>query len=324
MTNWEELPQEILELITCRLATEDFLDFGRVCTSWQSAATKETYKAKSKAPWLMTYMRKQTAEFFSPSRGRIFQLRASGVATIPLSRVSIELPFFERLRHKSPPTMELDEPKKLRHGPKRIHKIALSSSPSWSSHNFFSPGFSGSGTNIVCLSEIGRRCMDGNESSKPSASFSVEDADNQIMTLNERKDCMQLRLVLGQSFHGCGYLVECSGSLLVAGEIKGEGDAPVIRVFKLNAEDRESCFHGIKPNRIYFTDDMDEKKIYSMDDGTANGSNLSFELSRCEISFSIAALGRTTTNSIGVAPSPPLSHGPYMTRSMHRCVQIHL
>ncbi|KAF8029264.1 hypothetical protein BT93_E1822 [Corymbia citriodora subsp. variegata] len=242
MTNWEELPQEILELITCRLATEDFLDFGRVCTSWQSAATKETYKAKSKAPWLMTYMRKQTAEFFSPSRERIFQLRASRVATI------IELPFFERLRHKSPPTVELDVPKKLRHGPKRIHKIALSSSPSWSSHDFFSPGFSGSGTNRVCLSEIGRRCMDG--------------------------------------------------SLLVAGKIKGEGDAPVIRVFKVNlekrtqvevnslgnaslflnynssflaefnAEDPESCFHGIKPNRIYFTDDMDEKKIYSMDDGT--------------------------------------------------------
>ncbi|KAI6705737.1 hypothetical protein NL676_008699 [Syzygium grande] len=82
MGNWEELPQEILELIACRLAVKDYLAFGGVCTSWRSAATKEKYKAMLEAPWRKTHARKQIAEFSIPSGGTIFQLRASRVATM--------------------------------------------------------------------------------------------------------------------------------------------------------------------------------------------------------------------------------------------------
>ncbi|XP_030439986.2 F-box/kelch-repeat protein At1g57790-like [Syzygium oleosum] len=329
MASWEELPQEILELIARRLDIEEFLAFGGVCTSWRSAATNDKYNAKSKAPWIMTYVCRQIAEFSRPSTGRIYPMRVPGsdAQTLsvpgwilalrgdsdyrifnPLSRVSIELPALEKLHHESRVSEELDRLKRPRHGPPMISMMALSSSPSLSrSYTVMiscitSPGlaFHRSGedawtvvslaTDLRRFTVLGLIYYDG--------LFVAVDAHGQILTLNERKHRMELRLVLGLSYvDGDPYLVECLGSLLVAWMIWGEGDEPVkkIRVFEVDLEKGteeevkslgnaslflnnyswfsvefkpKSCLPGIKPNHIYFTDYTDrKKKSYSMNDG---------------------------------------------------------
>ncbi|XP_039169549.1 uncharacterized protein LOC104447017 [Eucalyptus grandis] len=288
MASWEELPQEILELIVGRLAIEDFLAFRGVCTSWRSAAIRDTYNAKSKAPWLMIYVGNGVAEFFSISRGRTHQVRLPGSRPQavnpprwilvsrwgfdqrvsrwgyqycifnPLSRVGIELPALTKLRHK------------------------------------------------VCPSQVRRRCVDGSEPSREPASvhlpsihydgqFVALDSRSRIMTLDERECRMQLRLFLGHNFAGYPYLVECSGTLLVVWKIWDQEDGTVesIRVFVVDLEEggqeeleslgnaalflngnsaisaefnSESCLPGIKPNRIYFHDKDKKMHYYSMED----------------------------------------------------------
>ncbi|XP_039161926.1 uncharacterized protein LOC120290206 [Eucalyptus grandis] len=124
--------------------------------------------------------------------------------------------------------------------------------------------------------------------------FVALDAENHITTLNERESHMESRLVIGQKFEGRPYLVECSGSLLVAWETRGAGGNR-FRVYEVDLEkgtqeeveslgkaslflndnssfsmefDATSCVPGFKPNHVYFTDYADEKKkIYSMENG---------------------------------------------------------
>ncbi|KAF8024572.1 hypothetical protein BT93_F1675 [Corymbia citriodora subsp. variegata] len=337
MASWEDLPQEILELIAGRLAIEDFLAFGAVCTLWRSAATKETYNAKSKAPWLMIPVGNGTAEFFSTSRGRIHPVKLPGCRVQPLSppqwiltsrwgydqrvsrwgheyrifnplsQVGIELPSLAKLRHKSRLSLL-----KMRGqgGAPRIHRIALSS------------GTSSSGDYTVMVTicrdlrllgyAIHRSGEDAWTGVSPAANlprsnfrqlihydgrFVALDTHNRVMTLDERECRMQLRLVLGQTFAGYPYLVECSGALLVAWKIWRQEDGTVeqARVFEVDLKkgtqeeikslgnaalflngnsaisvefDAETCLPGIKPNRIYFPEKKDEKMhYYSMKGG---------------------------------------------------------
>ncbi|KAL3739600.1 hypothetical protein ACJRO7_020933 [Eucalyptus globulus] len=335
MASWEELPQEILELIAGRLAMEDFLAFRGVCTSWRSAAVRDTYNAKSKAPWLMIYVGNGVAEFFSISRGRTHQVRLPGSRPQavnptrwilvsrwgfdqrvsrwgnqycifnPLSRVGIELPALAKLRHKS----RLRPLKRHRcSGSTRIHRIALSSSPS----------SSGDYTVMVTLCRdlrslgyaLHRSGEDAWTGVSPAANlprstflqlihydgqFVALDSRGRILTLDERECRMQLRLFLGHNFAGYPYLVECSGTLLVAWKIWGQEDGTVesIRVFVVDLEkgaqeevlnlgnaalflngnsaisaefNSESCLPWIKPNRIYFHDKDKKMHYYSMED----------------------------------------------------------
>ncbi|KAF8038477.1 hypothetical protein BT93_B1118 [Corymbia citriodora subsp. variegata] len=342
MANWEELPQELLKLIAQRLAIEDFVAFGAACSSWLSAAAKETYDAKSKPPWLVTYVYKQTpgapwltadvsnhiTEFCSPSRGRTYPLKSLGTQAKtlsppgwmlvsnwsseylrifnPLSRISIELPTLEKLFSES--FFSLD-PVIQRMVRPRIKRMALSSSPS----------SSGSYAVMIALDwDIGlpwlafyRSGDDAWREVSPATHppwtevlqliyydglFVALDAENHITTLNESESRMESRLVLEQKFEGRPYLVECSGSLLVAWETTGaKGNR--FRVFDVDLEkgtkeevkslgkaslflndnssfsmdfDAASCLAGFKPNHIYFTDytnEEEEKKIYSMDCG---------------------------------------------------------
>ncbi|KAK3430805.1 hypothetical protein EUGRSUZ_E02334 [Eucalyptus grandis] len=284
MVNWEELPQEILELIARRLVIEDFLAFRGVCTSWRSAAAKETYNTKSKTPWLMNYVDNQRAEFCSPPTGRIYPMRVPGshVRTLsapgwilasrgdreyhifnPLSRVSIELPALKKLRRK-------------------VCLFHRSEEDAWMA---VSPAMHLRRSTVLQLI-----FYDG--------LFVALDAAKQIMTFNERKHRMESRLILGQNIlEGHPYLVECSGLLMAAWTIWGEGYGPVkrIRVFKVDLQkgteeevkslgnaslflngnssfsvefNAESFLLGIKPNHVYFMDNVDEKKkSYSMDNG---------------------------------------------------------
>ncbi|KAL3752268.1 hypothetical protein ACJRO7_012992 [Eucalyptus globulus] len=300
MANWEELPRELLKLIPQRLAIEDFLAFGGVCTSWRSAAVKETYDVKSKAPWLVTYVYNQAPEFCSPSTGRIYRVKLPGpqaqtlsspgwilVSSLgcegcifkPLSRISIELPTLEKLRHELPLRAGLNGPVLHLCSRLRIAKSALSSSLS-----FYS---------IICvLILIRRRCVDGSESGDPPWSdvlqliyneglFVALDAHNHIMILDDRERRMEWRLAPEQNFQGRPYLVECSGSLLVAWKTRG-GEGNRFRIFEVDLEKGTqeevkssgsasgSCLPGIKPNHVYYVDDEKKKKKnkrYSMDNG---------------------------------------------------------
>ncbi|XP_010058839.2 uncharacterized protein LOC104446717 [Eucalyptus grandis] len=332
MANCEELPQEILELIARRLVIEDFLAFRGVCTSWRSAAAKETYNTKSKAPWLMNYVDNQRAEFCSPPTWRIYPMRVPGshVRTFsapgwilasrgdreyhifnPLSRVSIELPALKKLRRKSRLSVQLNGPKRLKCRHPRINRIALSSGPSSSRsyivmihiHESLGPlGFafhrSEEDAWMAVSPAMHLRRSTVLQLIFYDGLFVALDAAKQIMTFNERKRRMESRLILGQNiFEGHPYLVECSGSLMAAWTIWGEGYGPVkrIRVFKVDLEkgtdeevkslgnaslflngnssfsvefNAESFLLGIKPNHVYFVDNVDEKKkSYSRDNG---------------------------------------------------------
>ncbi|XP_030446025.2 F-box/kelch-repeat protein At1g57790-like [Syzygium oleosum] len=315
MANWEELPQVIRGLIVRRLATEDFLAVRRVCTSWRTAAAKETFNAKSRAPWLMIYTYSRIAKFCSPSTGSTYPVQlpryhgqtmstpgwilvSRGPSEYrivnPLSCISIELPALEKL-----------------HGDiHHIHKIALSSSPSLSRSYAVmisygrSQGFAflrsgddawtavNDATHLPWSNVIRLVYYDG--------LFVALDEQSRIMTLNERKSRMESRLVLGLDCYADGdpYLVECSGSLLVAWKIWGEkygGYVKEIRAFKVDLEkgteeeikslgnasiflngnasfsvefNAESCLPGIKPNSVYYPDyEDDQMKSYGMEDG---------------------------------------------------------
>ncbi|KAK3430801.1 hypothetical protein EUGRSUZ_E02338 [Eucalyptus grandis] len=332
MVNWEELPREILELIARRLAIEDFLAFRGVCTSWRSTTAKETYDTKSKTPWLMIYADNQRAEFRSPTTGRIYPMQVPGshVRTLsapgwilasqgdrdyhifnPLSRVSIELPALKKLRRKSRLRVQLDGPKRLQRRHPRINRIALSSGPSSTRsyvvmihiHQSLGPlGFafhrSGDDAWTAVSPTMYLRRSTVLQLIYYDGLFVALDANKQIMTFNKRNHRMESRLILGQNiFEGHPYLVECSGSLLAAWTMWGEGYGPVkeIRVFKVDLEkgteeevkslgnaslflngnssfsvefNAESCLLGVKPNHVYFMDNIDEKKkSYSMDNG---------------------------------------------------------
>ncbi|KAF8029136.1 hypothetical protein BT93_E1727 [Corymbia citriodora subsp. variegata] len=305
MVNWEELPQELLKLIAQRLAIEDFVAFGAVCSSWLSAATKETYNAKSKAPWLVTNVYKQMPEICSPSRGRTYPVdsRVGWAYTVheyrifnPLSRVSIKPPNLEKLRRDSliRPTLRRGQ------GPRGrtlslpiIESMALSGENAWRK---VSPGMHPPSSRVIQLIYY-----DG--------LFVALDEKLLAMTLNEGESRMESRLVLEQKFKGRPYLVECSGSLLVAWDTAGtEGNR--FQVFDVDLEkgteeevkslgkaslflnnssfsmdfDAVSCLAGFKPNHIYFSyyfthyppkynffpdyaNQEVEKKIYSMDSG---------------------------------------------------------
>ncbi|KAF8032201.1 hypothetical protein BT93_D1195 [Corymbia citriodora subsp. variegata] len=257
MASWEDLPQEILELIAGRLTIEDFLAFGAVCTSWRSAATKETYNAKSKAPWLMIPVGNGAAEFFSTSRGRIQPVKLPGCRVQPLSpprwilasrwgykyrifnplsRVGIELPSLAKLHHKSRlRLLKMRGPG----GAPRIHRIALSSGNSSSGDytvmvtirrdlRLLGYAFHRSGedawtgvspaTNLRLSNFLQLIHYDGR--------FVALDTHNRVMTLDER------------TFAGYPYLVECSGALLVAWKIWNQEDGTVeqVRVFEVDLE----------------------------------------------------------------------------------------
>ncbi|KAI6705755.1 hypothetical protein NL676_008717 [Syzygium grande] len=124
-----------------------------LCQTVDSAATKETYKAKPKALCLVTDAYNNIAKFSSLSTGRIYPVRLPGslARTLsalgwilvsegaseyrifnPLSRASIELPALEKLHRESRLSAELDGLKRLCYGPHGIDRMALSSSPSLS------------------------------------------------------------------------------------------------------------------------------------------------------------------------------------------------
>lgn len=223
IANWEELPQVILELIVRRLATEEFLATRQVCTSWRTTAAKETYNAKSKAPWLMIYAYNRRAEFSNPSTGRIYpvQLPRSYCQTLstpgwilvangysehrianPLSCISIELPALEKLQHE------------LHH----IHMIDLSRSISLSRYSVMTSYAASPGLGFVFLRSgedawaVVIRAMP-----MPGCTvlqlicyhglFVALDSESQIMTLNEKKSRMESRLILGLNFYDDGILV---------------------------------------------------------------------------------------------------------------------
>ncbi|KAI6685373.1 hypothetical protein NL676_031286 [Syzygium grande] len=291
MANWEGLPRELLELITDqRLAIEDSLAFGAVCTSWRSTAAKGTYDTKSKALWLMDYAHDSTTEFCSLSRedspselARISSLDL--VSTRMDARVEpgpIELPALEKLHGLVGHSF----------GCQRIDRIALSSSPSSSRsytvmvsiHRDLGPpglAFHRSGEDAwTVVSRVTHAPWpyvlqliyhDG--------SFVALDAHLGVMTLNESERRMELRLVLGAHPGDRPYLVNRSGSLLVALRTWGEGNR--FRVFEVDLEkgtqeeveslgnaslflndgssfcmefNAGSCLPGIMPNHVYFTD----------------------------------------------------------------------
>ncbi|KAF8038478.1 hypothetical protein BT93_B1119 [Corymbia citriodora subsp. variegata] len=318
MANWEELPQEILKLIAQRLAIEDFVAFGAVCTSWLSAATKETYDANSKAPWLLTNMYEQMPEICSPSRGRTYPVDSWGTKVMtlsppgwvlalrkrevrsymvkeyrifnPLSRVSIKPPNLEKLRRDSlvRPMLRF----RLLFTP-IIERMALSSSPSLSRSYAVMISLNGEGrSSWLAFYRSGEDAWrEVSPATHPPSSSVVQliyynglfvalDVKLHVTTLNEGESRMESRLVLEQKFEGCPYLVECSGSLLVAWDTTGaEGNR--FRVFNVDLEkgteeevkslgkaslfldknssfsmnfDAASCLAGFKPNHIYFTD----------------------------------------------------------------------
>ncbi|KAF8020618.1 hypothetical protein BT93_G1149 [Corymbia citriodora subsp. variegata] len=348
MANWEELPQDLLKLIAQRLAIEDFVAFGAVCTSWLSAATKETYDAKSKAPWLVTIVCQQMPEICSLSRGRTYPMDSWGTEVMtlsppgwllairtregrsymakeyrifnPLSRASIKPPNLEKLRDsRVRPPMILQRfsfssliSERIEMSSPKIERMALSSSPSLSrSYAVMISLYRECRSLWLAFYRLGEDAWrEVSPATHPPLSsmhppltdvvqliyydglFVALDTENQVTTLNESESRMELRLVLEPKFEGYPYLVECSGSLLVAWDTAGtEGNR--FRVFHVDLEkgtqeevkslgkaslflnynasfsmdfDAASCLAGFKPNHIYFSHYV-EKKIYSMDSG---------------------------------------------------------
>ncbi|XP_022773116.1 F-box protein At2g26160-like [Durio zibethinus] len=77
MTNWSELPSDLLALIAKRLVCmEHFLAFGAVCTSWLLAADKNNFEpSQLQPPWLMLGKMKNKTfrEFLSLTTHKIYR-----------------------------------------------------------------------------------------------------------------------------------------------------------------------------------------------------------------------------------------------------------
>ncbi|KAF8029135.1 hypothetical protein BT93_E1726 [Corymbia citriodora subsp. variegata] len=287
MANWEELPQVILELIVRRLAMEDFLAVRQVCTSWRTAAAKETYNAKSKTPWLMIYTYNQIAKFANPSTGRIYPVQLPGCPGRSLSPpawilVSKRLSEYRLVNPFSHISIELPTLEKL-HQFHHIHLIALSSSPSLS--RSYSVMISYGLSPRFAFLRSGEDAWTVVNLAKPLHRCSVL----QLIYYNGLFVALDAHLVGMHCYiDGDPYLIECSGSLLVAWKIWDEkygGSVKEIRVFKVDLEKKneeefksfgnvslffngnssfsvefnaESCLPRIKPNRVYYPDYKDK------------------------------------------------------------------
>lgn len=74
MSNWAELPKDLLILIAKRITLyEDFLDFSGVCRSWRSIAIKDHFKGSEKLPWLML------SDKDKPNERKFVSLRKGGI-----------------------------------------------------------------------------------------------------------------------------------------------------------------------------------------------------------------------------------------------------
>ncbi|XP_010027095.2 F-box/kelch-repeat protein At1g57790 [Eucalyptus grandis] len=134
-SDWRNLPPDLIRCVAERLDAKEFVILRSVCPSWQSAVEGE-YNAKTRVPWLISFSESEYL-FWSMSRvevhrarlpSRVGHLCYQGWMTIaqeaegpglklfnPISRIIIELPGPEMLR--------------------RVHKVALSSSPSVSDNS---------------------------------------------------------------------------------------------------------------------------------------------------------------------------------------------
>ncbi|KAG8364307.1 hypothetical protein BUALT_Bualt19G0115100 [Buddleja alternifolia] len=73
ISDWADLPKELLDLILSNLYAEDRLTFGLVCRSWNSVATTSTY---CHSPYLMFYHRRE-------HRWKFFQYNGSSDKDFP-------------------------------------------------------------------------------------------------------------------------------------------------------------------------------------------------------------------------------------------------
>ncbi|KAF8412280.1 hypothetical protein HHK36_000241 [Tetracentron sinense] len=76
MSNWSELPNDLLGLIAKRVIIyEDFVAFGGVCNSWRSVAVRQNFTPSPQLPWLMLPEQKNSNNraFFSLSKGMVHE-----------------------------------------------------------------------------------------------------------------------------------------------------------------------------------------------------------------------------------------------------------
>ncbi|KAL3727761.1 hypothetical protein ACJRO7_032499 [Eucalyptus globulus] len=128
MPDWRNLPPDLIRCVAERLDAKEFVILRSVCPSWQSAVEGE-YNAKTRVPWLISFSESESL-FWSMSTVEVHRARLPSrvghlcyqgwmaiapegpglILLDPISRIIIELPGPEMLR--------------------RVHKVALSSSPS--------------------------------------------------------------------------------------------------------------------------------------------------------------------------------------------------
>ncbi|KAK4365488.1 hypothetical protein RND71_016846 [Anisodus tanguticus] len=153
MPDWSELQHELLVLIVRRVnLIEDYLNFGTVCKSWHTVATKDNFNSDlPRVPWLMLAEEKDDItcrKFFSLYNGMILKKqipKASGkrcmesmgwLITVgkdegeisllhPFSGVQIELPHQNTTKHYE--TFATEEPWTF------VQKAVLSANPSHTS-----------------------------------------------------------------------------------------------------------------------------------------------------------------------------------------------
>lgn len=83
MSDWSELHRDLLVLVVRHInLIEDYLNFGTVCKSWHSVATKDNFSSElPRVPWLMLAEEEDDdtcRKFFSLSNGMILKKSIPG------------------------------------------------------------------------------------------------------------------------------------------------------------------------------------------------------------------------------------------------------
>ncbi|KAF7850362.1 hypothetical protein BT93_L5579 [Corymbia citriodora subsp. variegata] len=243
MSNWGALPQDVLRLIAGRLDEEDFVAFGSVCASWRSACAG-TYDARTRAPWLISFLDSES-RFWSMSWARVRRAPLpSMVGRLCYQGWMITAPEGRGLRLFNPisgTSVELPGSETF----SRVHKFALSSSPSVSddyvvmvhvqpaTFAFYRPRERAwtaltywPKSQIMDLMHYRGR-------------FVALDERCRVITFDPRGDDLQENRVALPKFMGwtTPHLVECSGSLLVVWHMHDYFDSAPSVAFRVHKVD---------------------------------------------------------------------------------------